>query len=122
MIHIFYICFLIVVFYMIGFIVSDLIDFSFQDHDPAKEDQYLMIEILIEFMIAFLIKNIFEKYHKKILDPLFKNIGEKTPEYLYTLIPLAFILGVYQNLKKGNKKIQYLWEKYSNKMLDYVKK
>ncbi len=110
------------IFYMIGFVISDLIDFSFEDHDPSKEDKYLMIEILIEFMIAYWIRSIFEKYHTRMLDPFFKNIGMKTPDYLYTLIPIAFILGVYQNLKKGNKKIQYLWEKYSNQMLNYIKK
>lgn len=107
---------------MIGFMVSDLIDFSFQEHDPSKEDMYLMIELLIEFMIAFLIKSIFEKYHKKILDPLFTNVGTKTPDYLYTLIPIAFVMGVYQNLKKSGKKVEYLWEKYSNQFINYIKK
>ena len=107
---------------MIGFITSDLIDFSFEDHDPSKEDQYLMIEIMVEFMIAYLIRSLFERYHKQILDPLFNNMGTKTPEYVYTLIPLSFVFGVYQNLKKGNKKIGYLWEKYSNQLLTYIKK
>jgi hypothetical protein len=107
---------------MIGFITSDIIDLSFEDHDPAKEDQYLMIEVMIEFMIAFIIKSIFEKYHVEILDPLFKNMGTKTPSYVFTLIPLAFVMGVYQNLKKGSKKFGYLWEKYSNQILKYVNK
>lgn len=114
-----FIFFLIIVFYSIGFITSDLIDLSFQDHDPTKEDKYLMIEIFMEFMIAFLIKSLFERYHVEILDPLFKNIGTKTPDYVYTIIPLAFVMGVYQNLKKSGKKVSYLWEKYSNNLKGY---
>lgn len=114
--------FLIIVFYGIGFITSDLIDLSFEDHDPSKEDQYLMIEIFIEFLIAFLIKSVFERYHVKILDPLFKNMGTKTPDYVYTIIPFAFVMGVYQNLKKSGKKVSYLWEKYSNHFMEYVDK
>ncbi len=117
-----FIFFLILIFYILGFITSDIIDLSFDDHDPAKEDQYLMIEVLIEFMIAYLIRSIFEKYQVQILDPLFKNMGRKTPSYVFTLIPLAFVMGVYQNLKKGNKKFGYLWEKYSNQFLEYIKK
>lgn len=122
--YIFYIflIFLIIAFYGIGFITSDLIDLSFQDHDPVKEDQYLMIEIFMEFFIAFLIKSVFERYHIQILDPLFKNIGTKTPDYVYTIIPLAFVMGVYQNLKKSGKKVSYLWEKYSNNFMEYVDK
>jgi hypothetical protein len=116
------ILFLIIAFYGIGFITSDIIDMSFQDHDPSKEDQYLMIEIFVEFFIAFLIKSLFERYHVEILDPLFKNMGTKTPDYVYTIIPLAFVMGVYQNLKKGGKKVSYLWEKYSNRFMEYVDK
>ncbi len=102
---------------MLGLMVSDLIDLHFDEMDASKRDQYLMIEIVIEFGFAYLIRVIFEKYHKNILDPLFGVFYTKTPEYMYLLIPIAFIIGVYQNLKKGNNKMVYLMEKYAPQVM-----
>ncbi len=105
--------FLIYIFYIFGLMISDLIDFHFDEMDLHKRDQYLMIEIIIEFGFAYLIRVIFETYQTKILDPLFNVFNSKTPEYMNLIIPLAFIFGVYQNLKKGNSKMLYFVEKYA---------
>jgi hypothetical protein len=104
--------FLLVAFYKIGFIVADLVDFHFEEHDISKKDTFIVIELAIELSIALLIKFIFERYHKNILDPLYVHFGRKTPDIIYTLILITFVMGMHQSMVKANAKSNYLVEKY----------
>ena len=109
------IIFLTYIFYVLGLMISDLIDLNFDNLDETKHDQYIMIEIIIEVMIAYIIRVTFQRYQKELLNPLFEVFNMKTPEIVFLLIPMAFIVGVYQQLKKSNEKMLYMYEKYSNK-------
>ncbi len=109
------IIFLTYVFYVLGLIISDLIDLNFDKLDETKHDQYIMIEIIIEVMIAYIIRVTFQRYQKELLNPLFSVFNMKPPEFVFLLIPMAFIVGVYQQLKNSNEKMLYMFEKYSNK-------
>ncbi len=107
--------FLLVAFYKIGYIIAELIDFHFEEHDVSKQDTYIMIELLIEIGIALVIKYMFEHYHKNILDPLYGHFGGKTPDIIYTLILISFVMGIHQSMRKANAKSQYFIEKYVTK-------
>jgi hypothetical protein len=121
--------FLILIFYMFGYHLSYFIDLVFLIKNKNKDKDLLTIndsliigELVIEFGIAILIQNIFEKYHTKLLDPLYNAFNSKPPNYIYYLITIAFALGIFRNLKNMENNGVYIKEKYKKIIVDKLNK
>lgn len=113
---------LIFIFYYVGFWIAEVVDFQFEEHEEWKEDQSVVIELMIELSIGMLIKWIFERYHRNLLDPIYDGMGIRTPDFIYTVILISFAVGVHQNMKKTNKKMNHLIEKYKGVIINKLKK
>ncbi len=121
--------FLIFIFFILGYHLSHFIDLVFFIKNKNKHkdlstihDSLILGELVIEFGIAIIIQNIFEKYHTKLLDPLYNVFNTKPPQYIYYLITIAFAIGIFKNLKNMEKNGVYIKEKYKNIIIDKLNK
>ncbi len=108
------IVFLVLIFFQIGIMISTIIDFPFKERHEIGDDKIIFFELIFELLIAFGIKEVLEKNSKSILDPMFRVFGRRPPEWIYMIITVSLILGMYQKLRKTNEKITYMYEKYVN--------
>ncbi len=121
--------FLICIFFILGYHISHFIDivFYFKNKNKNKDlntihDSLILLELIIEFGIAIILQNIFEKYHTNLLDPLYNVLNAKPPNYIYYLITVAFAMGIFKNLKNMENNGIHLKEKYKNIVVDKLNK
>lgn len=112
-----YIFFLVILFFIYGLILSELIDFMFPFHDEDKEDKYIIIEIAGEIGIVYIIYYLLKNYINIFIDLLFNKINEKRPFFLQELLLIAFSYGIYKKLTKYNDKTEYLKKKYMDVLI-----
>ena len=108
-----YLFLLIIIFYIYGLILSNIVDYIFPTHDDNKHDYYIIIEIVGEIGLAYFIyfllnRNI--KYYINYL--LYDKRMNKYPTYVDQLLLFAFSFGIYKHLEKSTYKINYLKEKF----------
>jgi hypothetical protein len=106
------ILFLVIIFFLYGLILSEVIDYVFPDIDNDLPDYRLGIEIFGELIIAYLILYIFKKYIDTFIKKLFKIINKKIPFYLNQLLIISFSFGIYKHLQKSTRKVNYFKEKF----------
>ncbi len=108
------IVFLVLIFFQIGIMISTIIDFPFKERDEIDDDRIIFGEMILELIIAFGIKEVLEKNSKSVLDPMFRVFGSRPPDWIYLIITVSLVLGMYQKLRKTSEKMTYMYEKYIN--------
>ena len=108
-----YLFLLIIIFFIYGLILSNIVDYIFPTHDDNKNDYYILIEIIGEIGLAYFIyfllnRNI--KYYINYL--LYDKRMNKYPSYVDQLLLLSFSFGIYKHLEKSTHKMNYLKEKF----------
>jgi hypothetical protein len=117
-----YLFFLIIIFFLYGLILSEIIDYIFPDCDENINDYRIAIEIIGELGIAYIIFFSLKKYSEFLIKLLYKKISEKPPYYLNQLLLIAFSTGIFKHLQKSSLKIKYFKEKFveSNDYYKYI--
>lgn len=107
-----YILFIIIIFFIYGLTLSEIIDYIFPCHDDERNDYHLAIEMIGEIGIAYLIYFSLKKYSDNIIETIFTKILNKPPNYLNQLLLLAFSFGIFKHLQKSNNKMLYFRKKF----------
>jgi hypothetical protein len=107
-----YLFFLVVIFFLYGLILSEVIDYIFPECDDTLEDYRIIIEIIGELGIAYIIYYCLQRYSEMFIKLLYKKISEKPPYYLNQLMLIAFSTGIFKHLQKSSLKIKYFREKF----------
>jgi hypothetical protein len=112
-----FIFFLIILFFLYGLILSEIIDYIFPEHDCNLELYRLILEIVGEIGIAYLIYYSLHYLCNQFINILFKKINKKTPSYLNGLLLFAFSAGIFRHLQKSKDKILHFRKTYINPMI-----
>lgn len=112
-----YTFFLLLIFFIYGLVLSNIIDYIFPDATNINDEIYTFIEIIGEIGIAYLIYNSLKYYQDKLLNVLFYNISKNRPPYLNTLLLFAFSIGIFKHLQKSKHKMLYFRRKYCNPIM-----
>jgi len=106
-----YLVFLVLIFFIYGLKLSEIIDYIFPDCDENIDDARIALEIIGEVGITYLIYFILKKYVSSVINLLFTKISRPIPNYLEQLLLVAFSTGIYKHLTKSNNKILYFRKK-----------
>jgi hypothetical protein len=117
-----YLFFLIIIFFLYGLILSEIIDYIFPEYDKKLDDYKIVIEIIGEIGIAYIIYFCLQRYSEIFIKLSYKRISETSPLYLNQLLLIAFSTGIFKHLQKSTFKIKYFKEKYINFDFNYYKK
>jgi len=115
-----YTFFLLLIFFIYGLVLSNIIDYIFPDATCINDEFYTFIEIIGEIGIAYLIYNSLKYYQDKLLIMLFTNISKNRPPYLNTLLLFAFSIGIFKHLQKSKYKMLYFRKKYCNPIIKKI--
>ena len=111
--EIFYMLALIFIFYTLGIVLSNIINYVFPTCDFNKEDKLIIIECGIQMFVIYFI---FFKFNEKIRNcvaKIFHNLMNKNMnDLVLTIVIIAFSSGVFKHLKELNEKTRYIKEKY----------
>lgn len=116
MIDIKYICllFLIIIFFIYGLTLSEIIDYIFPHHNNELSDFRIALEIVAEIGIAYIIYFSLKHYSEKFIIILYNKISSKSPKYLNQLLLIAFSTGIFKHLQKSTTKVTYFRKKFLN--------
>ena len=110
----YYLFFLVIIYFLYGLILSEIIDYIFPDYDSNIHEYRTLLEILgeigVSYLIYFFLKNITEDF----IDSLFKQLSVKKPLYLNQILFFAFSSGIFKHLQKSTYKINYFKDKFLN--------
>jgi hypothetical protein len=106
------IIFIVIIFFIFGLFLSEIIDFIFPDEDLTLPNYRIIIEIIGEICVVYLILYILKPYIKIIIQLLFNHISRPVPFYIKQVIFTAFTIGIYKHLQKYNNKITNIKEKF----------
>ena len=109
-----YLILLIIIFFIFGLILSEIIDYIFPEFDDKNHDHRIVIEIIGEIGIAYLIYYSLSKYIEYFIKILYGSISNKPPYYLNQILLIAFSSGIYKHLNKSTNKIEHIKNKYVN--------
>lgn len=115
-----YTFFLIIIFFIYGLVLSNIIDYIFPDATNINDEVYAFIEIIGEMGIAYLIYHSLNYYKNKLLDILFGNISKNRPPYLNIILLFAFSFGIFRHLQKSRHKMLYFRKKYVNPVVKKI--
>jgi len=110
-----FLCFLVIIFFIYGLTLSEIIDYIFPDHDSTLPDYRVALEIIGEIGIAYIIYFCLDHYSKKLINTLYNKISSVPPHYLNQLLLIAFSSGIYKHLYKSTHKTNYMKSKIINK-------
>jgi hypothetical protein len=110
-----FLLFIVVIFYLYGLILSEIIDYVFPEYNDAIDDFRIIIEIIGEIGIAYLIYFSLKHYSEHLIKILYKNISRIPPTYLNELLLIAFSIGIFKHLEKSSNKLLYI----KNKIINY---
>ena len=109
-----YLVLIVLIFYLYGLIISEIIDYIFPDFDDNVHDIRIILEIVGEIGVAYLIYFSLRNYSKHLINILYNNISKKPPYYLNQLLLIAFSTGIYKYLQKSTHKMTHIKQKYVN--------
>jgi hypothetical protein len=107
-----YLVLLVLIFFLFGLILSEIIDYIFPDFDDKVEDYRIIIEIIGEIGIAYLIYYSLTKYIEHFINILYNSISKNKPYYLNQVLLIAFSSGIYKHLNKSSNKGSHITNKY----------
>lgn len=110
-----YLFFFIIIFFLYGLILSEIIDYIFPDCNENIDDYRIALEIIGELGIAYLIYFCLKKYCDIFIKVLYKRISENPPIYINEILLIVFSTGIYKHLQKSTLKIKYFKEKFFNR-------
>lgn len=106
-----YLFLLIIIFFIYGLTLSELIDYIFPDSDDSLPDYRIALEIIGEIGVVYLIYFTLNKYINILIDRLLNNIQHCIPHFEEILL-IVFSLGIYKHLNKSSFKLKFLKDKY----------
>jgi len=106
-----YLFLLIIIFFIYGLTLSELIDYIFPDNDESLPEYRIIIEIIGEIGVVYLIYFTLKIYINALLDRLLNNIQYRIPSFEEILL-IVFSLGIYKHLNKSSFKLKFLRNKY----------
>ena len=107
-----YIFYIVIIFFLYGLILSEIIDYIFPEYNCDIEDYRILIEIIGEIGIAYIIYFAFKRYSEYFIKHIFKQICDKPPSYLNRLLLIAFSYGIFKHLQKSTNKIKHFHKKF----------
>jgi hypothetical protein len=111
--RLFYLGTLIIVFFTIGLVLSNLINEIFPACDFQKNDKYLVGECAGQLVLIYLLFYLFQDKITLVIETIFKQINKSNLDTFSRLIILiSFSSGIYKHLDELNKKTKYLKNKY----------
>jgi hypothetical protein len=110
--NIFIIIIFIILFYLYGILLSKLIDYIFPDIN-TKHDYIIIIETIFEILVSYIIFFLIKNHVFKIIKTLFIKMDFEYPSFMDIIFLLVFSSGLFNYLSKYSKKIDYLYNKYS---------
>ena len=115
-----YLVLLILIFFLFGLILSEIIDYIFPEFDDKVNDYRIIIEMIGEIGIAYLIYYSLTKYIEYFINVLYNSIANSKPSYLNQLLLIAFSIGIYKHLKKSSNKQNHIMNKYIETYKKYI--
>jgi len=115
-----YLFFLVIIYFVYGLLLSEIIDYIFPDCDESIDNYRIVIEIIGEMGIAYIIYFSLQRYSEIFINILYKKIGVNPPFYLNNVLLIAFSTGIFKHLQKSSLKIKYFKEKYIKIDTSYV--
>ena len=115
-----YILFLIMIFFIYGLTLSEIIDYVFPVAELSKYDYHIAIEMIGEIGIAYIIYFSLKYYLENFIDVLFQKILKKTPKYLNQILLISFSFGIFKHLEKSSNKMKYFQNKISEFKNKYI--
>ena len=112
--------FLIIIFFIYGLVLSEIIDHIFPDYEELQHEFTMLIEIIFEMGLAYLIYLSLKYYKEMFITFLFNKISSKPPNYLNELLLISFSFGIYNHLKKSNNKILHIRKKFVNPIVEKI--
>ncbi len=109
-----YLLLLLLIYYLFGLILSEIIDYVFPEYNNETEDYRLTIEMIGEIGLAYLIYYNVKNYSNIFINLLYKTISKKPPSFLNQILLLAFSSGIYKHLQKSMHKVEHIKDKYIN--------
>jgi hypothetical protein len=106
-----YLFLLIIIFFIYGLTLSELIDYIFPDNDESLPEYRIIIEIIGEIGVVYLIYFTLKIYINALIDRLLNNIQYRIP-YFEEILLIVFSLGIYKHLNKSSFKLKFLRDKY----------
>ena len=113
----FLIVFTLLIFFLYGLILSEIIDFIFPDYDDQIHDYRTAIEMIVEISIAYIIYYTFKHYYENIINLIFSRFKIKIPFYLNDALLISFSFGIFKHLQKSNNKMKH----FKDKVINHVK-
>lgn len=110
----YYLFFLVIIYFLYGLILSEIIDYIFPDYDCNVDNYRILIEIFGEIGVAYLIYYILKNISEDYINILFRKVLIKKPYYLNQLLFFAFSSGIYKHLQKSTHKINYIKDNLLN--------
>lgn len=107
-----FIIFLIIIFFLYGLTLSEIIDYIFPDHNEYISEYRIALETIGEIGIAYIIYFSLQYYSLNIIKLLFNSINRSVPQFLNNVLLIAFSTGIFKNLQKSSHKISYFRKKY----------
>lgn len=115
-----FVVFLIIIFFIYGLVLSEIIDHIFPDYEELQHEFSMLLEIMFEMGLAYLIYLSLKYYKEIFITFLFNKISSKPPSYLNELLLLSFSFGIYNHLKKSNKKLIHIRKKFVNPIVEKI--
>ena len=108
-----YIIFLILLYFIYGLTLSEIIDYIFPMHDATLPNYRIALEIIGEIGIAFIIYYSLKRYSEQFVNILFSRIKHTPPTHIYQILLIAFSIGIFKHLQKSTDKINHFKKKIS---------
>ena len=109
--------FIIIIYFLYGLTLSEVIDYIFPDHDETLPDYRIALEIIGEIGIAYIIYFSLQKYSEQFIIRLLNSISTKSlplPKYLNQILLFSFSTGIFKHLQKSANKVVYFRKKILN--------
>jgi hypothetical protein len=115
-----FVVFLIIIFFIYGLVLSEIIDHIFPNYEEIQNDFSMLLEMIGEMGLAYLIYLSLQYYKETLINFLFKKISSKPPAYLNELLLISFSFGIYNHLKKSNNKLIHIRKKFANPIIEKI--
>ena len=109
-----FIFFLIIIFFLYGLTLSEIIDYIFPDHDNSLPEYRIALETIGEIGFAYIIYYSLQYYSQNIIKLMFQSIHRNVPNFLNQVLLISFSTGIFKHLQKSSSKVSYFRYKYIN--------
>lgn len=116
-----YLFFIIIIFFIYGLLLSEIIDYIFPIHNDKNNEFIIAFEIGGELAVVYAIYYLFKHYIDNLIIILLKKISKNPiPLYLNHILLFAFSFGIFRHLQKSTEKTLHFRRKYLNPILHKI--